>query len=215
MPTAMTFTSLQEDIRRYIERGNFSDTQVFDQIPRLINNAEREIAKDIKLQGFIQVVSSDLIIGTSVYQKPDRWRETISMSFGIGEDLNERTFLFARSYEYCRSYWPNSNLRSQPEFYADYQYSHWLIVPTPVQTYPWEVLYYELPALLDQVNQTNWLTDYDPVLILNRALMETFLFLKQPDQAAAWEAKYRGSLGNVDKQDLEKVVDRTTSRQRP
>lgn len=214
MPTAMTFTSLQEDVRSYLERGNVTDTKVYAQIPRLINLAEREIAKDTKLQGFQNVVNSDLVIGTSVYQKPDRWRETISMFFGIGVSQARRP-LFPRSYEYCRSYWPDPNEREQPEFYADYNYTHWLIVPTPVTGYPWEILYWELPALLDAVNQTNWLTDYDPALLLNRVLHEAFAFLKDWERAGAWMQKYQQSLGSVNAQDLEKVVDRTTTRQRP
>lgn len=215
MPTSMTFTSLSEDVRSYLERGNVADTKVFAQIPRLINLAEREIAKDTKLQGFINVVTSDFVIGTSVYAKPDRWRETISMSFGKGTDNAERTSLFPRSYEYCRAYWPNPALRAEPEFYADYNYSNWLVVPTPIQTYPWELIYWELPALLDATNQTNWLTDYDPALLLNRTLHESFLFLKKYDDADKWFGKYQQSLGSVNTQDLEKVVDRTTTRQRP
>jgi hypothetical protein len=214
MPTSMTFTSLLVDLRRYCERGDSTDPDVFDQLPRLINNAEREIAKDIKLQGFIRNVTSDLVIGTSVYQKPDRWRETISMNFGIGSDQNQRVDLFPRSYEYCNSYWPNRNLRAQPEFYADYNYSHWLIIPTPSQGYPWEINYYEMPALLDDSNQTNWLTDYDPTLLLYRSLLECQPFLKKDERIATWQQMYQSSLQAVNLQDIEKVVDRSTTRQK-
>ena len=44
--TAMTFTTLQQDVRRYLERGATlaSDAVVYEQIPRLINLAERRIA---------------------------------------------------------------------------------------------------------------------------------------------------------------------------
>jgi hypothetical protein len=42
MATAMTFTSLKQDVQRYLERGDTlaSDPIVFEQIPRLINLAE-------------------------------------------------------------------------------------------------------------------------------------------------------------------------------
>jgi hypothetical protein len=42
MATAMTFTSLKQDVQRYLERGGTlaSDPIVFEQIPRLINLAE-------------------------------------------------------------------------------------------------------------------------------------------------------------------------------
>jgi hypothetical protein len=64
----MTFETLKQDVQRYLERGATlaSDPVVFEQIPRLINLAERRIARELKVQGFINVVTSDLIVGQSV-----------------------------------------------------------------------------------------------------------------------------------------------------
>lgn len=213
MSTMMTYDSLFQDLQRYLERGNPEDTLVFEQIPRLINNAEREIARRLKIQGFINVVTSDLIAGQSVYAKPNRWRETVSMSFGQGEDNSERTPIFPRSYEYCRSYWPDPALRDVPLFYADYNYSNWLIAPTPVATVPWEILFYQLPPLLDEVNQTNWLSDYAPTTLLYRALLEATPFLKDDTRLPTWEKMYEGSIATLDVEDLQKIIDRTVTRQ--
>ena len=68
MATTMTFETLKQDVQRYLERGATlaSDPVVFEQIPRLINLAERRIARELKVQGFINVVTSDLIVGQSV-----------------------------------------------------------------------------------------------------------------------------------------------------
>jgi hypothetical protein len=54
MAYAMTFASLQVDLRRYLERGFTlaDDPYVYEQLPRLINMAERRIARDLKIQGF-------------------------------------------------------------------------------------------------------------------------------------------------------------------
>jgi hypothetical protein len=51
----MTFTSLQVDMRRYLERGYAADTEVFEQIPSLINLAERDIATELKILGLLNV----------------------------------------------------------------------------------------------------------------------------------------------------------------
>src|SRR6267154_4819030 len=128
MPTAMTFNSLLADVQAYIERGTAVDPTVLNQLPTLINDAEREIARELKIQGFIAAVTSVLTAGTSVYAKPDRWRETISMNFGNGTPGNFviRTSLYPRAYEYCRQYWPNEALTALPVYYADYNYSNWL-----------------------------------------------------------------------------------------
>lgn len=213
MPSAMTFTSLQEDLRRYLERGDIQDTIVYEQLPRLINLAERAIVNELKLLGILNNAVSTLVIGTSVYQKPDRWRETVSMNFGTGATQNNRVQIFPRAYEYCRMYWPDSSLTDVPEFYADYDYAHWLIVPTPVISYPWEVNYYQQPPLLDGTNQTNWLTDYQPNLLLYRALLEATPFLKNDERIPTWQGLYDSMKSTVDTADLQKIIDRSTTRQ--
>lgn len=214
MATVMTFTSLLEDLRRYIERGEVTDTTVYDQLPRLVNNAEREIAQGLKILGFKNVVTADLIAGQSVYDKPDRWRSTVGMWWGAGVSTNDRTPLFTRGYDYCRTYWPNSSLRANPQFYADYDYFHWLVVPTPVATVPWEVIYYQQPALLDNVNQTNWLTNLAPTTLLYRALMECEPFIKNDERIAVWKGMYSDSFSTLNAQDIQRIVDNSTSRQR-
>src|SRR3954464_9238066 len=99
MPTTVTYTSLFQDITNYIERGGSvaTDATVFNQIPRLINAAERKLAQVLKLQGQIEVLvdaPAGLQIGNSVVTKPDRWRQTVSMNYGAGTDKNTRTSLF-------------------------------------------------------------------------------------------------------------------------
>ena len=53
MAYTMTFNTLQDDLRRYLERGFTanSDPYVYAQLPRLINMAERRIASELKVQG--------------------------------------------------------------------------------------------------------------------------------------------------------------------
>lgn len=211
----MTFTSLQEDMRRYLERGALVDTEVYEQLPSLINLAERAIATELKFQGFINVVVATLTQGVSVYDKPDRWRQTISMNFGTGDENNERQPIFARGYEYSRAFWPDSTVQSVPLFYADYDYTHWLITPTPDADYPWEILYYQQPPLLDDTNQTNWLTDYAPNALLYRALLEATPFLKNDERIPTWSAMYGQQMQAINTQDLQKIVDRAATRKEP
>jgi hypothetical protein len=214
MATTMTFETLQQDVRRYLERGATmaSDAVVYEQIPRLINLAERRIARELKVQGFIVAVTDNLVPGQSVYAKPDRWRETVSINIGTGAANANRTFLFTRAYEYLRSYWPNESLTAEPLFYSDYNYSHWLIAPTPDQAYPFEVLYYELPQLLDDTAQTNWLTEYAPQLLLYGTLLEATPFLKNDDRIGTWQSYYDRAAAMLNGEDLAKIFDSSTTR---
>lgn len=214
MPTAMTYTSLFADLQGYSERGAPNDTTVFNQIPRLINRAERMIAEDLKILGFKNVLTDTLAIGTSVYTKPDRWRATVAMEYGSGEDGNKRLPIYPRAKDFLRRYWPNTNNRRAPKYYADYDYAHWLILPTPDAAYNWEVIIYEQPAFIDDTNQTNWLTDYAPVTLLNASVLELFRFLRNMEAVKEWEGLYNTSKSGLNAQDLQRIIDNTTSRQK-
>ena len=210
----MTFETLKQDVQRYLERGATlaSDAVVYEQIPRLINLAERRIARELKVQGFIAAVTDTLIPGQSVYAKPDRWRDTVSINIGTGTNLANRTFLWTRDYEYLRAYWPNESETSTPVFYADYDYTHWLLSPTPDQAYPIEVLYYELPPLLDDSIQTNWLTEYAPQLLLYGTLLEATPFLKNDERIGTWQQFYDRAAAMLNGEDLAKILDRSAVR---
>lgn len=213
MPVAMTFTSLQKDLRRYLERGYVEDVEVYEQIPTLINLAERDIVTRLKLLGMLDVVTGNMTAGIGVIQKPDRWRQTASINFGVGTPPEqERTQLFPRSYEFCSMYWPNRVLTDTPLYYADYDYQHWLIVPTPALAYPFEVNYWQQPPMLDDANQTNWLTEYAPNLLLSSSLNQCLPFLKDTPWSQAWAARYEADLNSANAQDLQRIIDRTSAR---
>jgi hypothetical protein len=215
MPQAMTFSSLKTDVQRYLERGSSSATDpiVYEQIPKLINLAERRIARDIKIQGFQTVVTSTMQANVCVMPKPDRWRETISINIGTGNLNNTRKTLYTRSYEYCRTYWPDQTQVSEPTFYADYDYRHWLFASTPDQNYPVEIVYYELPPLLDDELQQNWLTNFAPNALLYGSLLEATPFLKNDERIPTWQQFYQMAIESLNTEDIKKIVDRSTTRQ--
>ena len=214
MATTTTFSTLKDDIQRYMERGDSlaTDPIVFEQIPRLINLAERRCATELKIQGFINVVTDTLTPGLAVYDKPDRWRSTVSINIGTGDDLNTRTFVLPRDYEYIRSYWPTDTETGTPAYYADYDYSHWIVAPTPDIAYPIEIVYYQLPVLLDDANQSNWLTEYAPQLLLYACLLETTPFLKNDERIPVWQQMYDRAAAMINGEDLSKILDRAAVR---
>jgi hypothetical protein len=214
MATTTTFSSLQEDIRRYLERGFTlaSDEIVYEQLPRLINLAERRIARELKVEGLISVVSSAMQPGLAVYPKPDRWRTTVSFNFGTGTQGNNYNQLFARSYEYVRSYWPDRSQTGVPLFYAEYDYNNWIVAPTPDAAYPFEVLVYQLLPLLDDANQTNWLTEYAPQVLLYATLLEATPFLKNDERIQVWQQMYDRAAQALNGEDLQKILDRSARR---
>jgi hypothetical protein len=213
VPTAMTFTSLQSTLRKYIERGSVSDDMVYEMLPELINIAERNIAIDLNVTGIREVVTAAMVSGTSIYQLPTGWRRTVAINFGGGTGLDQRTGLFPRSYEYCRSYWPDDTQTGTPKFYAKYSDEYMLISPTPDAAYPFELIYYAKPTLLDDNNQTNWITENWPQLLLYATLREVAPFMKEDQRMQTWDAMYSKLLGSITGDDLKKIVDRSSTRQ--
>jgi hypothetical protein len=205
----LTYSTLLQDLRRYLERGFTaeSDPLVYEQLPRLINNAERRIARELKLLGFLVPVTTTLPAETSVLAKPDRWRETVSVRTVDGGAI------LPRSYDYLRTYWPDDTETAEAvEFYADYNYQHWLFIPPPAEDTELEIMYYELPVLLDEQNQSNWLTQFAPNLLLYASLLEAAPFLKNDDRISTWEAMYMRAAQALNQEDVEGMVDRAAVR---
>jgi len=296
MATGLTFDSLISDLQNYYERGTLvNDPTVYNQLPRLINNAERKIAKELKVLGLLVPSLFILVKGQAVYDKPDRWREIASINYaqptlyqtasrqavagvrtlvfqkphpftvgslacvvGVGgpgynssvagvvistfavtavtqlsitystgadtEGLtadtgglaylaaNERVAMLTRGYEYLRQYWPDDSVQGDPEFYADYDYNHIIVAPTPRYTTPAEINYYQMDRLLDAGNQTNWLTDYAPELLLYATLLELAPFLKNDERIPTWQAAYDRAASGLSQQDQGRIKDRAAER---
>ncbi len=215
MATSTTFTTLQEDVRNYLERGGSStaDPAVYEQIPRLINLAERRIALELKVEGFKRVVTTTFEDGVAVYDKPDRWRKTRAIFIGTGTSNETRVALLPRGYEYCQSYWPDRTQTEQPEYYADYDYDHWLIAPTPDADYPVEISYYELPPLLDEETQSNWTTEIVPQLLLYATLLEATPYLKNDERIPVWQSMYDRAAAMVNGEDIARMLDSAAVRE--
>jgi hypothetical protein len=204
MPTAavMTYDSLVLDIQQYLER---TDTETVDRIPTFIMLAEQVIASQIKFLGNLTVNTSAMIQGDPVIPKPARWHKTVSMNVTVA---GVKQPVLLRKYEYLREYWPNQTLDGIPKFYADYDYTHWLIAPTPADDYNFEVLYYERVQPLDSSNQTNWFTIYAPQALLYGSLLQAMPFLKNDDRIPMWQAQYDLIMQTLKTEDIQRIGDR-------
>lgn len=189
MSEALTYDSLLTDVQTYCER---TDDPFIQQVPRMIMLAENRLASEVRGLGLQKYVTGTLS-GTTL-PKPERWRETVS--FNITADSN-RVFLQQRTYDYCRAFASDPSATGTPRYYADYEYEHYLIVPTPSSSFAFELSYYERPQPLSSSNQTNWITRYVPQLLLYATLLEAQPFLKRPERIAEFQALYDRALQAV------------------
>jgi len=200
--SVMTYDSLVENVQSYLER---TDAQTIEKIPLFIMLTEQVIASQIKFLGNLTVNSSNMVTGEPVIAKPARWHKTVSMNITVA---GTRQPVFLRKYEYLREYWPDATLKDVPKFYCDYDYTHWLVSPTPATNYTFEVLYYERVQPLDSSNQTNWFTQYAPQALLYGALLQAMPFLKNHDLVPGWQAQYKLIMDTLTNEDKLRIADR-------
>lgn len=207
MPAAvvMTYNSLVENIQSYLER---TDAATIDKIPTFIMLAEQVIAAEIKFLGNLTVAESTMTANNPVIAKPARWHKTVSMNVTV--DGNKYPVLL-RKYEYLREFWPDETLAAAPEYYCDYDYSNWLVAPTPDAAYTFEVLYYQRVQPLDSSNQTNWFTEYAPQALLYGSLLQAMPFLKNDDRMGMWQQQYTAIMNTLKSEDIQRIGDRQTN----
>lgn len=198
----MTYDSLVADISSYLER---TDQATLQKIPTFIMLAEQVIASQIKFLGNLTVAASQLEQGSNIVDKPARWHKTVSMNITVA---GERRPVLLRKYEYIRNYWPNPALQDVPKFFCDYDYTHWLIGPTPNAPFNFEVLYYERVQPLDSSNQTNWFTIYAPQALLYGTLLQAMPFLKNDARIAMWQDQYNQIMAVLKTEDKLRIADR-------
>lgn len=198
----MTYDSLVDDISTYLER---TDQATLDKIPTFIMLAEQVIAAEIKFLGNLTVQQSTMVATQPIIDKPARWHKTVSMNVVVA---GERKPILLRKYEYLREYWPDATQTDVPKFYCDYDYTHWLIAPTPASNYNFEVLYYERIQPLDSSNQTNWFTIYAPQALLYGTLLQAMPFLKNDERTPLWQAQYDKIMQVLKAEDVVRVADR-------
>jgi hypothetical protein len=202
----MTYDSLVQDVIRYMERN---DESFVEQIPRLIMLAEQEIATQVKTLWQLSVVETTLLVGSQgqVLEKPARWRKTVSMKVN-GQPIQHR------SQDYVAQFGTESN-PGVPQYYADYDYNHWLFAPVPNLPYSIEIVYFERVQPLELSNQQNLITREAPQALLFGTLLQAQGYLKNDNKLAVWKQYYDTSMAALKNENNSRNVDRNTSIMEP
>jgi len=193
-------------IMRYLNNEN---GQLYESIPNFIYQAEQRICRESKNIGLEMYVQGNLTPGVATLAKPGRWRR--SLTFGCWNTEDKYHQLFVRNYEFLRTYTSAQKVSGLPKYYGDYGYEAMLLSPTPDQAYRFEYGYLQLPTPLSPQNQTNWLTDYAPDVLLYAILLEAVPFLKNDERIPVWESAYARGLASLNQQDDARQNDRASN----
>lgn len=205
----MTYTSLFNQVLAYLDR---TDISTANQIPYFVAQAQQRICREAITIGIEQYVTANFTPNLAVYSKPSGWRRSITFNVGTGTGNNSRTPILLRSYEYLISYAPDRTKTGTPQFYADYGYNNYIVAPTPDIAYPFEFAYLQLPPPVTLQNQTNWITDFAPDVLLYATLLEAIPYLKDDEHVPIWQNMYKMGIDSLNGQDSLRKDDRQSDR---
>ena len=95
-----------------------------------------------------------------------------------------------------------------PKYYGDYDYDNWYVSPVPDTSYSFEVLVYQRLQPLSSSNQTNWITNNAPNVMLFGTLLQAVIYLKD-DQRQIFQQKYDAGMQALKSEDVARVGDRS------
>ena len=111
--------------------------------------------------------------------------------------MYHRTFLEIKPIEYLQEYWPDSSLKDQPRYFANFNDTTLYVAPTPDQAYVMELGYQGKINPLSNTNTTNWYTENASDALLYGSLSEANLFTKNMEDYNIYKQKYVESVAAI------------------
>lgn len=206
MAFAMTYTTLLSTAADYLERDDLAAS-----LPVFVRFAEKKCARVLKAQLATTTVTDTLTANNPLVTKPERWIETVSFTV---MSANTVTVLKKRARETIQQMYPDTTVTGLPKYYAEWQENYYYLGQTPDQAYNFELVIYQEPVPLDSGNQTNYLTDVAPDLLLYSTLLEATGYLKNDDRLAVWQAARDESIQQLTGLDVRRQTDRQQKREK-
>lgn len=204
----LNYTSLYQNILNYAQRNQ--DIEFSDQIPFIIQMAQSRISYDLNVLGTEKIVTGTLNPGTPTLLKPSNLANTISITIQNPDNENENIILEKRLTEYLSDFLINDqNSAAHPIYYSDNSFYDYLIAPIPVTPVNYKLIYHEYLQPLGDLNQTNWITDRAPHLLLYACLRDSCVFFNAIQEEQWFGNLYREALENILKQDARGQLDRS------
>lgn len=203
---SMNYTNLITTVGDYLERDD-----LIEKIPLFIMLAERKSSRILKAQLAQIAVTSQLTQNSPVVVKPQRWVETISFTIQTEDGV---VVLRERVRELLQSMYPVTADTATPKYYAEWQENYFYLGPTPDQAYDFELMMYQQPPSLGEAQQTNYLTDNAPDLLLYSTLLEAEGYLKNDERLPVWKAARDEIIDQYMGLDMRRQSDRQQNRKK-
>jgi len=189
---AFTLATLRTAIRDYTEVD--SNVLTDSILSTIIINAEARIFRTVDADANKFYATSETVIGIRYVTVPTGTRIIRSIQI-TDPTTSDQVYLKQVDQSFLAEYVPdydNVNDRGIPKYYAHWDEDNWVVAPTPDAAYSLTMAYVKHPTTITTSEaQTTELSTYTPDLLLYACLVETFKYLKGPENMLQlYEASY-------------------------
>ena len=193
---SFSLSTLRSAIRDYTE---VDDTVLSDSIINTIfKNAESRIFRSVDSDDTRFYAVSQTTIGNRYITVPTGTRIIRYVQI-TDNSTSDQEFLKQVDSSFIATYHPdpdNSSDRGKPKYYAHWDNDNWVVAPTPDAAYDLTMAYIKQPTTITTSDSTTTeISTKQPDLLLYACLVESFKFLKGPDNMIQlYEASYQEAL---------------------
>ena len=193
---SFSLSTLRSAIRHYTE---VDDTVLSDSIINsIVKNAESRIFRTVDSDDTKFYATSQTTNGNRYITVPTGTRIIRYIQI-TDSTTSDQEFLKQVDSSFLATYHPdpdNSSDYGKPKYYAHWDNDNWVVAPTPDAAYDLTMAYIKQPTTITTSDSTTTeISTKQPDLLLYACLVETFKFLKGPDNMIQlYEASYQEAI---------------------
>jgi hypothetical protein len=208
MSLFLNYNSLVDQLKIAFNRN---DRLFTDSIDLFISLGQRRIAPDLKILGLKNAITGNLYPGNNIIQKPNRWLNSVSFNIGIESDFADGDLQFKeillRPRTFCEQYWPFPSKTNVPKYYSDGDYNNFIIYPTPDLNYSYNLYYYEFPVLINEIENSNFLTINAPELLFYSCCIDAAIIIQDSQRQIDFTNAYEKIKSSFSQEDMNRIKD--------
>ena len=194
----MNYTELTAALQDYLE----TDEATFvSYVPRFVRQAEERILRSVQIPELRKNATSTTTASNQYLTRPTDLLAVFSLS--VVDGIGQYTYLYPKDVSFIRDAYPGPSSTGLPLYYAQFDgkdtvdAGHFILGPTPDDTYTVELHYYfDPPSIVS--SGTSWLGDNAESALLYGTLSEAYTFLKgDPDLVTLYAERYQGALAEL------------------
>ena len=182
---ALTYSQLVVQIQDYTE-----NTFTVTDINNFIQQAEQRIYNTIQLPALRKNVTGTLSTGNKYLAMPADWLATFSLA--VINTSNEYLYLLNKDVNFIRQSFPDtdSDFYGQPQYYAVFDSTTFIVGPTPDASYSAELHYFYYPESIVTAS-TSWVGNNFSSVLLYGSLLEAYTYMKgEKDVMMEYQKRY-------------------------